>query len=96
MEHTGAGGNDHTVTDRDSRRNEYIGGDPDPFAEGDRRRGQRHGRVRVIMAGGAEKAVLADRAVRAERDPIHAVAVHMVAQATVIAHGEVPRRPDFR
>lgn len=46
------------------------------------------------MAGRAEKAVLADGGMRTNRDFCHAVAVHPLAQASVVAHFEIPGRPD--
>lgn len=53
MEYAGAGGNDRAVANCDARRDEHIGSDPDPITERNRRGGQRHGGVGVIVAGGA-------------------------------------------
>lgn len=95
MKHAGAGGNDCAIADGDTRCDEYVGGNPHPFAESNRGSGQWHGLVGVIMAGSAEKAILTDSGTRAKGDPVHAVAVHVVAEATVLTHDQIPRRPDF-
>lgn len=95
MKHAGAGGNDRAIADGYARCDEYVGGDPHPFAESDRGSGQWHGRVGVIMAGSAEKAILTDCGMHAKGDPVHTVTVHVVAEATVLTHGQIPRRPDF-
>src|SRR5690606_21544329 len=95
VEYAGTSGNHRTIANRDARRDEHVGGEPNAVAEGNRCSGQGHGGICVIVAGGAEETVLADRGPRAERDPIYTVAIHVMTEATVIAHRQVPGRPDF-
>ena len=68
---------------------------PWPRARRDRRGSQWHGRIGVVVAGSTEKTVLADRRVRAKRNPLHTVTIHLMTQATVRAHGQIPRRPNL-
>ncbi len=46
------------------------------------------------MAGSAKEAVLADRRMGPDHNLVHTIAVHVLTQATMITHLQVPGCPD--
>ena len=92
--HDGSGGHHRSPPHADARAEKSRGGNPGVRTDRDRPRHQGKVGVVVVVAGGADVAVLRNNRMGAQRNRRHGIAIHSVGQATVVSHGEVPRRPD--
>jgi len=96
MDHRGARADDRPLPHRHAGTDEYIRRHPSIRSDDDGCDDQWHRGVPVVVAGSAQVGVLAHRCVSADRDWRNAVAIHMIGQAAVSFHGQVPRRPNLR
>src|SRR4051812_25639477 len=88
---------DHpAAADVDARGDEDVRREPYALADADRRGDHGHAAIVVVVARRAEEAVLAHGRMGADADLVHAIAVDLLAEAGVIAHLQVPGRPDPR
>src|SRR5207302_3675292 len=94
VENTRARSYNSAVSECNPRRYKHIGRNPCALTNRDRHRDKRHGGDLIVVAGGTEETVLANCRLRPDANLVHAVAIQVLAQATIIPHLEVPGRPN--
>lgn len=95
LQHGRPGSDDRTFANDHARPHKSVRGYPSPRSDRYRRCNQRQVGPRVIVAGTAQIAVLTDSGIRAEPNLVHAITIHVISEATVILHLEIPWRPNF-
>src|SRR5438270_13919614 len=81
--HTRARSYNSAVSDCNATRYKHIGRNPRTLTNRDRRRDKRHGGILVVVAGRTEETVLANCRMRPDANLFHALAVHVLTQATM-------------